>query len=182
MSERYVPVYDKNKLAELVVYIATKTAGSRSFGKTKLNKTLFFSDFLHFREYLTPITGSSYEKYPYGPVPVDIEEIKQNLVNDGSILITEVKVIDYPQERITALREPKLSLFSDIEISRVDDLIETFADLTASAVSDVSHKWSAGWQLADDREIIPYETAFLTTQVITEEEVEMLRDKLKLSV
>ena len=38
---------------------------------TKLNKLLFYADFLHFRENHISITGSQYAALPYGPVPND---------------------------------------------------------------------------------------------------------------
>jgi hypothetical protein len=40
----YVP-YREDKLAQLILYIASRTVGDRSAGTTKLNKYLYFVDF-----------------------------------------------------------------------------------------------------------------------------------------
>src|ERR1035438_9553158 len=41
-------VEDDVKLGELIIYISKKSAGDSRFGATKLNKLLYFSDFLSF--------------------------------------------------------------------------------------------------------------------------------------
>ncbi len=47
------------KLRELVLYIADKCEEDRTFGAVKLNKILFYADFISFAEYGEPITGVS---------------------------------------------------------------------------------------------------------------------------
>jgi hypothetical protein len=53
-----------------------------------------------------------------------------------------------------------LAEFSGSEIALVDQLIAELWDLGALEVSDLSHNF-VGWQLANEREEIPYETAFV---------------------
>ncbi len=60
MSEQIV--VDRTKLGELMLFISKRTAEDRRFGATKLNKVLFFSDFLAYRLLGDPITGAQYRK------------------------------------------------------------------------------------------------------------------------
>src|SRR5437660_6974881 len=47
---------------ELVLYICQKCATDQKFGATKLNKILYFSDFLAYAELGEPITGFEYQR------------------------------------------------------------------------------------------------------------------------
>lgn len=56
-------------LKELIVYIANKLALHPKFGATKLNKILFYSDFIAYAKLGKSITGEKYQKLPLGPAP-----------------------------------------------------------------------------------------------------------------
>lgn len=152
--------YSAEKLAELVLYVARRSEGDTFFGATKLNKVLFFADFLHFRKTGRPITGAEYVKQEHGPVPSAINAIKQRLLQNGSAAEREEPTGIYTQRRLLALRDANLDLFAPEEIAFVDELLRQLDGVTASAVSDWSHQL-AGWRLAKMYETIPYFTAFM---------------------
>ena len=60
---------DDAKLRELVLLIATLSEGDEPFGKIKLNKVAFFSDFLAYLIFGRSITGHQYMRLPEGPAP-----------------------------------------------------------------------------------------------------------------
>ncbi len=60
---------DQSKFNELVLYILNRTKGDPSFGRTKVAKVLFYSDFEAYAEQGEPITGAVYERQPHGPFP-----------------------------------------------------------------------------------------------------------------
>ena len=59
--------YDERKPGELIVLIASLSRDDPAFGDVKLNKLLFFSDFLAYTNLGQPITGAEYQKLDFGP-------------------------------------------------------------------------------------------------------------------
>jgi uncharacterized phage-associated protein len=178
------PEYNKEKLRELILYIAAKSEGDPSFGRTKLAKILFFSDFLAYAQSGLSITGASYEKYPQGPFTKAIYEAESELERSGAANVARQFSYVYSQYRVVPLRRPNLSRFGGEEIAIVDAVIESFRDLNASALSEISHL-HPGWQAARDFEEIPYNTVFLSAAPLTEDDVrrgQELADRLGLRV
>jgi hypothetical protein len=82
-------VEDQEKLGELIVYISEKSANDPRFGATKLNKLLYFSDFLAYGNFGRPITGAIYRHLKQGPAPRHLEEVRDRLAASGAIQIAE---------------------------------------------------------------------------------------------
>ena len=58
------PELDGNKrLRELVLYVSHKCSNDPTFGATKLNKILFYSDFWSFFRFGEPIAGLRYRNF-----------------------------------------------------------------------------------------------------------------------
>ena len=56
--------YDPDKLAELMLLAAEGLQTDPTYGATKLNKALFFGDFLHHKRHGRPISGAAYLRLP----------------------------------------------------------------------------------------------------------------------
>lgn len=164
----YEPRLNRDKFRELVLYVARKCAHDSGFGKTKLNKVLWWADFQAFARLGEPITGAKYMHLPWGPVPTPLLPTLEALESEGLIEIRESPTPGgYTQERVRALRDAKKALFSGAELRLVDRVINALWDRKAVGVSTLSHKKSAGWKLTTDREIIPYETVFISSRKAT---------------
>lgn len=168
---------DEQKFKELVLYVAARSDEDPSFGAVKLNKILFYSDFLFFAETGKPITGMEYRKYPHGPAPAKMKVIKAQLEGDGAAYeyINPLQR-GYRQRRLLANRKPDLSKFTAEEIATVDRVLEMFRFWTGRDVSEKSH-CLPGWQLAKDAEEIPYFTALIPDNQpeLTDEELTWVR-------
>jgi hypothetical protein len=108
------------------------------------------------------MTGYAYERWQYGPCPQDIQALKHEMQIQNDLAIEnrqKVMPSSYYQHMHMALRDPDLNLFSPYEIDIVNQALDILKNETAGSVSDMSHELP-GWQLANDREIIPY-AAFL---------------------
>ena len=149
------------KFQELILYISQKCANDASYGATKLNKVLHFSDFLHYAYYGTAITGVEYQKLPHGPAPRQLLPIRERMMASGDLGIQPMPISSRSLLRPVNLRTPNLESFSATEIALVDAVIEMLSGRTAKATSDLSHSLS-GWKLASSRETIPYASVFLT--------------------
>jgi len=154
--------FDERKFAELMLYIAAKCQEHDRFGGTKLNKILFYSDFLSYLSRGKPITGAVYQKLQYGPAPKHLLPVQEKLISSGDAAKQDVIKVgaSYAEKRLIALRRPDLSLFDAEEIAIVDAVIEKLKDATATAVSDGSHEFPS-WKLAALKEEIPYCAAYI---------------------
>jgi hypothetical protein len=72
------------------------------------------------------------------------------------------------QQRVVALRDPDMSLFSSEEIALVDSVIDAWADSTGTEMSEVTHGYR-GWLVARElRDTIPYPAVFLSDEGLTD--------------
>jgi len=164
------------KLGELILYISQKCALDPNFGATKLNKILYFSDFLAYGNWGKSITGSQYQHLPKGPAPKQLRPVRAQLQASGWLAIQPVQLSNgYVQHRTVNLREPDLTLFSGTEIALVDRVIEQLSGLNATEVSDLSHL-EVGWKATRNGETIPYATVFLSSAPLSEAELWRARE------
>jgi hypothetical protein len=152
--------FNKEKFKEMVLYVASRLAGDPSNGSIKLNKALALSEFLHYKRFGTPIAGAVYVREPYGPAPRGMLDIQRELTDAGDAALV---VVGFPQTQkmLFPEREPDLSEFSANEIATIASIVDLLADKTAMQSSDLAHEMLLGWQIAPDKEIIPYSTVFL---------------------
>lgn len=162
------PEFDQEKFSELLLYIAQKSADDPRFGAVKLNKILFFSDFIAYRRLGKPITGATYQRLNEGPAPRQMMPTRRIMVSMRELDIELRPYFNGLQQRIVALRPAKLGVFSADELEIVDEVIAELWDMTARDVSDYSHR-ELGWILAKPGDVIPYETAWLSSDPLPQE-------------
>ena len=160
---------NEDKLKELILLISELSEGDKYFGATKLNKLLFFSDFLAYQLFGKSISGYGYEKKPAGPMLQGFYETRQGLEENGDIAIRDIDFWGLQQHRTIALRSADVSKFSQEEITLIVRVIEQHRDQSASQISAESHEF-IGWQICEIGESIPYLTSLVSTRELTEEE------------
>ena len=161
--------FKPEKFRELVVYICKKSEDDPTFGAIKLNKVLYYADFAAYRVLGKPITGAQYQKLHEGPAPQELLTARSVLINEGEARIETRPYFTGTQKRLVIEdgRDADLDMFAPAELPIVDEIIAYFHGKTAREVSDISHR-EPGWALAEDREIIPYETAWLSAEPISQ--------------
>lgn len=159
------------RLHELILHIAKKSESDPHFGLTKLHKILFDADFSFYREHGRSITNEAYQKLDFGPAVCSLMPTIQAAEKDKDLQL-ERENGQYAHRRVLAYRQADLSSFSESEIAAVNKAIDKLAGMNAKKVSNLSHEF-IGWQLAAIREIIPYETVYLSQEPLTQEEMDM---------
>jgi len=157
---------DDKKFAELLLYVASKCEQDRSYGAVKLNKILFYSDFLAYRKWGSAITHQEYRKLEHGPVPSKLPVIQQELIAQNALAIQERDYYGNKQKRPIALREARLDSFAAQEVALIDEVIQDLWGLSATEVSALSHAFD-GWELADYKEVIPYSVIRVSTSELS---------------
>jgi hypothetical protein len=163
------------KLAELVLYIADQHETDELFGSVRLAKTLFYADFLYYAKTGNSITGERYIRKQNGPMPEALLSMRDQLAREGALVMKDRLVRGYTQKRPIALRTANLSSFTADEIVMVDYVLAQLHGRSATDVSELSHRFEA-WQLAEDGEEIPYQTAYLSERKASAEDWAFARE------
>jgi putative zinc finger/helix-turn-helix YgiT family protein len=147
--------FDITKFTHALLYFAQHTS---CLYKTKVNKLLFYADFVHFQEFLVSITGSRYLKYEFGPVPEKYDGLLWEVAQLGLISVSEEPIGQYVGNVIRPLAEYDPTVFSDDELRVLDEVSCRYGEMTARAISERSHK-EDGWLETDPSHPIPYSFA-----------------------
>jgi hypothetical protein len=155
----------QKRMRELIIYISDRSADDPKYGATKLNKILWWADFIAFKQRGKPITGEQYQRLPQGPCPVRLKPLRDTMIRDSEIVIRHQRVGVRTQHRIVPLRDADLTIFDGEDIAIVDAVIASLRDHGAVDVSVASH--GRAWNTRNDYDLIPYEAAFLSDEGVT---------------
>ena len=150
----YAPL-SLNRLKNIMLYVLNRCD---DVWCTKMNKLLFYIDFVSYRERGMAMTGLSYRAIDFGPVPErwdrvysEFPEVKQELrqVGDfeGCVLNTSVNA--------------DTSLFMDEELDVLDAICTHFGRMTSREISLISHNEDAWLHHHNKHEHIPFKEAYM---------------------
>lgn len=160
----------RERLRELILYIAGISRNDPDFGATKLNKLLFYADFISFAENGRPLTHAQYRKKPHGPVPTSIDSLIVEMEANRDAAVVREGLAPYTHQRVFPLREARIDeYFTPSEIALVDEVVRTLHGLTATQVSEMPHEFA--WQIAEDNDLIPYDAVYLYDRELSDQEV-----------
>jgi hypothetical protein len=168
MASRRQPP-DDHKLRELIIYIASLSQNDRNFGATKLNKLLFYADFLAYQKFGSAITGQEYQALPQGPAPRRLKPVMERMKRAGDLKQERRKSGRFDQIRPVPIRTADLSKFSGPEVDLISNVVQRFWNLNATEISNESH-FFLGWQLGVQGETIPYSVILIGNRKPTEAE------------
>jgi len=154
-----VPKLQVNKFKNVLLYILERCAGKPNVGETVLYKLLYFSDFNHYELYEEHLTGATYRKLPYGPVPLKLDAIIDEMLHANLLKKVKTDYHGYVQTRYLPLGKADLTQLRASEKEVIDRVIEQMSDWSASAISEYSHK-DMPWIASTDGKTIDYELVF----------------------
>lgn len=140
--------------------------------KTKLNKLLFYIDFLSYRELGHSLTGAVYVKLPYGPCPDGFQMVLDIMEKNGTVSIIErylensdaVTYIIHTGNRFYNIQ------LSDDEKEIVDFVVKNLGNKRASELSEMSHKEKAYIDSTDTGKIDYAHADFLNLTLFKEKQ------------
>lgn len=157
----YKPKFKSRKFRNLMLYLAYLCREDPYFGAVKLNKMLYYCDFIAFSRLGEPITGASYQKLSEGPAPRLLLRERNRLIEAEEAKLELRPYFAYVQQRLVPIPEDQSHLekeFSSEEIGVITEVHRAMLHMTARDASELSHR-EVGWILAYPGEIIPYEMA-----------------------
>lgn len=144
-----------NRLKNIMLYILNKCD---DVWCTKMNKLLFYTDFLSYRERGMAMTGLSYRAIDFGPVPErwdrvysEFHEVRQELRQVG----------DFVGSVLIASEESDYSMFTDAELKVLDAICTHFSKMSSREISRISHDEDAWLNHHDKHEHIPFDDAYM---------------------
>jgi transcriptional regulator with XRE-family HTH domain len=154
-----IPKLEVNKFMNVFLYMLERCAGKPNIGETVLYKLLYFSDFNYYEIYEEHLTGATYRKLQYGPVPQKFDAIIQQMIEKKQIQRVKTTYHGFPQTRYLPLEKADLTLLRASEKEVIDRVIEHMSDWSASAISTYSHN-DMPWLASKEGEEISYELVF----------------------
>jgi hypothetical protein len=164
------PPFDSEKLEHLVLYLAARSFDDPHFTNAKLNRLLFYADFMAYAVHGAPITGAPYVRQQAGPAPQGMAQIRERLARQGRAVNVVRPHYAYEQKRLVPLREADLNRFTARELELINRVVELLRDGDAVPISEWSHL-ETGWRLAHVGQPIPYCAAFLSGEGPNEDDV-----------
>lgn len=142
------------RLKNLLLYILEKMGDTF---QTKMNKVLFYIDFLSYRERGIAISGLAYNAIDFGPVPQ-----RWDRVYSAFDEITPKPKIVREQEclALSATVEADMSCFCKEEQAIIDTVCAKLKPLKAHDISEMSHNEPAWQRYLHQMETIPFVEAF----------------------
>ena len=154
-----VPTIQISKFKNVLLYILERCAGKPNVGETVLYKLLYFSDFNYYELYEEHLTGATYRKLPYGPVPQNLDTIIGQMIEKGQLQRVKTEYHGSLQTRYLPLEKADLTELRASEKEVIDRVIELMSDWSAVMLSNYSHG-DKPWKASKEGEEINYELAF----------------------
>lgn len=157
-----IPQENINKFKQVLLYILNKVGAKPNVGQTVVYKLLYFIDFDYYELFEEQLMGLKYIKNTYGPTPIDFARLIKEMEADKQLEEARGKYFNKEQKKYLPLVKPDLSMLSGREIDHIDRELHRLSDMTASELSDFSHK-DIPWIIAKDKEVLEYESVFYRT-------------------
>ena len=130
--------FSAERLGAMAAYIAHR---GKNIYKTKLNKLLFYSDFINFHLHGQSISGAKYIHVPFGPVPQKYGDVLALLADSGRVRLARTG-------RDATLIEPGFGdpadeILSAEERETIEWVLENYGRMSSAEISEVSHREKA---------------------------------------
>jgi putative zinc finger/helix-turn-helix YgiT family protein len=152
------------KFTEMVIYFSDKLSPF----KTKMNKLLFYADFLMFKQSCFSISGVRYKAIDMGPVPNNFQSIFEYLANKDEIDIYTTEFPNgYTGEQFKSRKDRKFKaeLFTENELNTLEKVASIFKETSTSDIIKLSHLEEAWKNNEKEKKVISYEYAFELNQI-----------------
>lgn len=147
------------RLKNLLLYIIEQMG---EVFQTKMNKVLFYIDFLSYRESGMAISGLAYNAIEFGPVPLRWDRVYSAFDE----IVPESRLVhEQESTALTASAEADMTSFTDQERAIIDTVCTKMKGLSAHDISELSHNEPAWQRYLHQEETIPYEEAFSLVEV-----------------
>jgi putative zinc finger/helix-turn-helix YgiT family protein len=144
-----------DRLKNILLYFIEKSDGVFF---TKMNKLLFYADFMAYRVTGKSVSGLAYKAIAHGPVPVRWDRI-YSFYDE-----IDQEIVQFPDGRagtkLVSKLSPDMAEFSDDELKILEYVSQRFKNETPTQISETSHQEEAWKQYLNSDRLISFEMAF----------------------
>ncbi|OGM92692.1 hypothetical protein A2333_00875 [Candidatus Wolfebacteria bacterium RIFOXYB2_FULL_49_7] len=156
MVEMAHPQIDERIYKNAVLYFI-KYCNNQYLHATKLNKLLYYLDFIYYRDNKKSVTGDVYIHQGYGPVPAHIDEVLAELKNEGVIDASidsyrDGECINFVLTNINKLDE---SVFLNDQKDLLKNICDEFGNWPTEKIVAQTHL-EAPWFYSKPYEVVDY--------------------------
>ena len=143
-----------NKIKNVLLYILNECG--ETF-QTKMNKILFYTDFLSYRQYGISICGFSYKALDYGPVP----EHWDRIYSQFDEISQEQKIVGEKEGIVLkTTQQPDITTLTETEQQILSTICNKFKTISSAEISRISHNEPAWIECKPSCSKIPFSYAF----------------------
>jgi hypothetical protein len=161
--------------AKRVILELIRKADGEVTGKTRLFKAFYFAHLIYFEKSPGLLTNWPIARMPQGPGIHKSEELFEQLVKDGYLVIELVHQNVYPEYRYRLTEKsaevPPLPADADLAIQCAADFVK---DKTAVQLSQLTHEYSRSWIEGKSGDILD-----IYIDVIPDDEYERRKTELR---
>ena len=147
------------RLKNLLLYVLGQMGDTF---QTKMNKILFYIDFLSYRERGMAISGLAYNAIDFGPVPQRWDRVYSAF---DEVVPQPKNVRGQESVALTTSVKADISCFTEQEMSVISAVCEKMKDLSAHDISELSHNEPAWQRHIHQDDTIPFSDAFTLVAV-----------------
>lgn len=144
-----------DRLKNILLYFIKKSNGVFF---TKMNKLLFYADFMAYRVTGKGMTGLAYKAIAHGPVPVRWDRI-YSFYDE-----IDQEIVQFPDGRagtkLVSKLSPDMAEFSDDELQILEYVSKRFKNETPTQISETSHQEEAWKKYQNSDKLISFDMAF----------------------
>ncbi|GAB4015174.1 hypothetical protein GCM10028808_39810 [Spirosoma migulaei] len=146
------------KFVYMTMFFAEKTKPY----KTKLNKLMFYADFLCFKRHQMSISGATYRAIQLGPVPNNYDALYAHGVKEDLYRVHYEEFDNRIGEQYCSCEHVAFrnELFSNEELAVLDEVVKRFYSARTSDIVGISHEERAWTDHEGQHEKIDYKYAF----------------------
>lgn len=146
------------RLAHMIIFFAE---AMRPW-KTKLNKLLFYADFLAYQQQGYSISGLQYRAIGMGPVPSQYDSLYEYLGKQQFVKISRISFDDYEGMQFDANPEHPFQpdLFDEQELEVLQVVKNRFLNVSTKGLIEISHLETAWLNNKEGYQLIDYQYAF----------------------
>ena len=156
------PKFNKDKFKQVLLYMLERCGAKPNVGETVLYKLLYFIDFNYYELFEESLMGESYRRIKNGPAPSHFNMVVDEMINAGELKKVTTDYYGRRQKKYLPLVFPDLSIISAREKQVIDSVIDNLSSKDGVTLTHYSHE-DMPWKMAQDKEIIDYESVFYRT-------------------
>lgn len=129
---------NKLKYKNAILYFI-KYCNNKYLGATKLNKLLYYLDFINYRDRKNPVTGDFYIHNHYGPTPSEVNSIISEMVENKEIEVNKDPFEDSHTTSFKLIKDVDEKSFNEEEKMLLKNICNEFMDWSTDKIVEQTH-------------------------------------------